>query len=130
MRRRLQTETADEGGEAAAETATVTDVEDGEAAAEEGGDAEEATTTTDETEPTEETGDAPAGGDGTFNNPEEGSLMDKLTDAKDAILKTATSDPGTWTTGQKVGVAIGVFVGFMILVCLIKCCCCKKKNRD
>ena len=68
-------------------------------------------------------------GDGTFNDPEQGSLMDKLSDMGDAVkdtLKKATTDPSSLSTGEMVGLAIGCFVIFMILVCLIKCCCKKK----
>jgi hypothetical protein len=68
-------------------------------------------------------------GDGTFNDPEEGSLMDKLSDMGDAVkdtFKKATTDPSSLSTGEMVGLAIGCFVIFMILVCLIKCCCKKK----
>jgi len=52
--------------------------------------------------------------------------MGTITDMKDAALDTYNTDPSEWSTGQKVGVAIGALVAFMMLVCLVKCCCCKK----
>lgn len=67
------------------------------------------------------------GGDGSLNDPEEGSMLDKFNDMKDIAIETYQTDPSEWTTGQKVGVAIGALVAFMLLVCLVKCCCCKKK---
>ena len=39
----------------------------------------------------------------------------------------ATTDPSSLSTGQIVGIAVGVFVAFCMLICLIKCCCCRKK---
>ena len=75
-------------------------------------------------------GDEPTG-DGTFNDPEEGSLMDKLGDMAENIKETAKqvmSDPSSLSTGAIIGISIGCFVLFMMLVCLIKCCCCRKKS--
>ena len=75
-------------------------------------------------------GDEPTG-DGSFNDPEEGSLMDKLNDMAEGLKETAKqamTDPMSLSTGAKVGIAIGCFIIFMMLVCLIKCCCCRKKS--
>ena len=75
-------------------------------------------------------GDKPTG-DGSFNDPEEGSLMDKLNDMAEGLKETAKqamTDPSSLSTGAKVGIAIGCFIIFMMLVCLIKCCCCRKKS--
>ena len=70
-------------------------------------------------------------GDGTFNDPEEGSLMDKLGDMAGSLKDTAKqimSDPSSLSTGAIVGISIGCFVILMMLGCLIKCCCCRKKS--
>ena len=75
-------------------------------------------------------GDKPTG-DGSFNDPEEGSLMDKLNDMAEGLKETAKqamTDPASLSTGAKIGIAIGCFIIFMMLVCLIKCCCCRKKK--
>ena len=39
----------------------------------------------------------------------------------------ATTDPSSLSTGQIVGIAVGVFVASCMLIRLIKCCCCRKK---
>jgi len=69
-------------------------------------------------------------GDGTFNDPEDGSLLDAVGNAGSTIedaFKTATTDPSSLSTGQIVGIAVGLFVAFCVLICLVKCCCCRKK---
>ena len=83
-----------------------------------------------DTNTTDADGDEPTG-DGTFNDPEEGSLMDKLSDMAEGIKETAKqamTDPASLSTGAKIGIGIGCFIIFMMLVCLIKCCCCRKKS--
>ena len=75
-------------------------------------------------------GDKPTG-DGSFNDPEEGSLMDKLNDMAEGLKETAKqamTDPASLSTGAKIGIGIACFIIFMMLVCLIKCCCCRKKK--
>ena len=69
--------------------------------------------------------------DGSFNDPQEGSLMDKLNDMAEGLKETAKqamTDPASLSTGAKIGIGIGCFIIFMMLVCLIKCCCCRKKK--
>ena len=88
------------------------------------------TTDTDTDTDTNGDGDEPTG-DGSFNDPEEGSLMDKLNDMAEGLKETAKqamTDPASLSTGAKIGIGIGCFIIFMMLVCLIKCCCCRKKS--
>jgi len=47
--------------------------------------------------------------------------------ASAAMEAMATTDPSSLSTGQIVGIAVGLFVAFYILTRLIKCCCCRKK---
>lgn len=78
-------------------------------------------------EPTDTTG-----GGGTFDNPEDGSILDALGTAADNVkdtFKTAMTDPSSLSTGQIVGIAIGSLVTLCLLICLIKCCCCRKKSE-
>ena len=74
-------------------------------------------------------GDKPTG-DGSFNDPEEGSMMDKLNDMAEGLKETAKqamTDPSSLSTGQIVGIAVGVFVVFCLMICVFKCCCRRKK---
>ena len=72
------------------------------------------------------------GGGGTFDKPEEGSILDALGTAADNVkdtFKQATTDPSSLSTGQIVGIAVGILVALCLLICLIKCCCCRKKSE-
>ena len=40
----------------------------------------------------------------------------------------ATTDRSPFSTGQIVGIAVGVFVAFCMLIRIIKWCCCRKKK--
>jgi len=98
--------------------------EDGEPAEDGGGMNTSGDTNTTDTDGDETTGD------GTFTNPEDGSILGNLGDAADTLKDTfqkAMDDPSSLSTGAKVGIGIGCFVLVMMLVCLIKCCCCRKK---
>ena len=65
---------------------------------------------------------------GTIQDPQEGSLLDNIQDAKDNVVDTLTSNPSTWSEGQKIGVAIGVAVA-LLLILVIWCKCCRKKKK-
>ena len=76
-------------------------------------------------------GDEQTGGGGTFDNPEDCSILDALGTAADNVkdtFKTAMTDPSSLSTGQIIGIAIGSLVALCLLICLVKCCCCRKKS--
>lgn len=67
------------------------------------------------------------GGGGT-----EGNLLDTIkkgaNDVVDEVKGVLNTSPPNWTTGQIVGVAIGVAVALLLL--LLMCCCCCRRRRN